>query len=297
MSAFQNFWRDAELPQVELRRVEDGRHIGYAPHTHQQWSMGAILHGSSDFICGNHQQQVKAGSLVFINPNQVHACNPLPNQPWRYLMFYIDSTWLSDWCHNQGFFPKPLWKDLPCQHSDHPELFRRVVQLGEQLMQTSLSASLRQQQLEQCLEQLLPHLLQVKPSVKESSNPLPSGLQQLNDWLLEHYQDLVSLDDLCHISGYSSGHLIRLFRKHYGLTPHAWLLDRRIRFGQEQLKQGRPLAEVAQNAGFSDQAHFQRVFKRHVATTPGHYSLNSINQQINTTGNQQQRQQTVNLLK
>ncbi len=48
------------------------------------------------------------------------------------------------------------------------------------------------------------------------------------------------------------------------MTPHAYLLDQRIR-------QGQPLAEVALASGFADQAHFQRQFKRRVAATPGQY--------------------------
>ena len=38
-----------------------------------------------------------------------------------------------------------------------------------------------------------------------------------------------------------------------------------------QLRQGRAIAEVAQAAGFADQAHLQRAFKQHLAATPGHY--------------------------
>jgi len=44
-----------------------------------------------------------------------------------------------------------------------------------------------------------------------------------------------------------------------------------VQLARAQLRQGRAIAEVAQEAGFADQAHLQRAFKRHLATTPGHY--------------------------
>ncbi|WP_236730505.1 helix-turn-helix domain-containing protein, partial [Pseudomonas savastanoi] len=48
---------------------------------------------------------------------------------------------------------------------------------------------------------------------------------------------------------------------------------RRIQHAQTQLKSGKMIADVAQETGFADQAHFQREFKKHLAATPGQYRL------------------------
>ena len=55
------------------------------------------------------------------------------------------------------------------------------------------------------------------------------------------------------------------------MTPHAYRLNRRVQLGQQALKQGEAISAVAQVTGFSDQAHFQRVFKQRVAATPDQY--------------------------
>jgi AraC-like DNA-binding protein len=55
------------------------------------------------------------------------------------------------------------------------------------------------------------------------------------------------------------------------MTPHAYLINRRIQYSRAQLRRGTPIAEVALDAGFADQAHLQRTFKRLVAATPGQY--------------------------
>jgi AraC-like DNA-binding protein len=65
--------------------------------------------------------------------------------------------------------------------------------------------------------------------------------------------------------------LIRAFKQEHGLTPHAYQLNCRIEFCRSQLRAGHSIAEVALAAGFSDQAHFQRSFKKFVAATPGQY--------------------------
>ena len=56
------------------------------------------------------------------------------------------------------------------------------------------------------------------------------------------------------------------------MNPHAHMVNRRILFAQQQLKAGQAIADVALAAGFADQAHFQRIFKRLVAATPRQYS-------------------------
>ena len=55
------------------------------------------------------------------------------------------------------------------------------------------------------------------------------------------------------------------------MTPHAWQIDRRIQRARQLLDQELPLAEIAQQLGFADQSHFQRIFKQRVAVNPGEY--------------------------
>jgi AraC-like DNA-binding protein len=80
-----------------------------------------------------------------------------------------------------------------------------------------------------------------------------------------------SLDQFSNETGLSRYHLIRSFKAHYGLAPHAYQLDQRIKKAKILLQQGKDLADTAQQLGFSDQAHFQRNFKKRVAVTPKRY--------------------------
>jgi AraC-like DNA-binding protein len=82
---------------------------------------------------------------------------------------------------------------------------------------------------------------------------------------------MLKLEDICEAAQLSPSYLIRAFKQHYGMTPHAFLINRRIQFAQDQLRNGKQIADVALQAGFADQAHFQRAFKQHLAATPGQY--------------------------
>ena len=79
------------------------------------------------------------------------------------------------------------------------------------------------------------------------------------------------LDELAALAGMSRYRLLRAFRAAYGMTPHAWQIDRRIMRARQLLDAGMSLAETALALGFADQSHFQRAFKQRVAATPGEY--------------------------
>ena len=80
-----------------------------------------------------------------------------------------------------------------------------------------------------------------------------------------------SLDDLAKESGLSRYHLIRSFKKSYGLSPHAYQLDERIKHAKTLLKAGHSLIDTSHLLGFADQSHLQRNFKKRLAITPKQY--------------------------
>ena len=57
-----------------------------------------------------------------------------------------------------------------------------------------------------------------------------------------------------------------------GMSPHAYQRQARVRRACALIRLGQPLADVAAAAGFADQAHLTRVFRRVVGVTPGVYA-------------------------
>jgi len=90
-------------------------------------------------------------------------------------------------------------------------------------------------------------------------------------YLLENYAAPISVQDMADLSGRSPFQMIRAFRKELGVTPHALLIQIRIKRATALLKQGVPIAGVAVDVGFVDQTHFTRHFKRMHGDTPGNF--------------------------
>jgi AraC-like DNA-binding protein len=218
-----------------------------------------------------------------MNPEWVHACNPIDNQAWGYLMMYIDTNWLTNLRYEAGLLDNPCWHDISTAIITDQGWYAGYCRMAECLLSPDRELLEKQSVVVEYLTALMYELADHKADLLPKA---PENLQALAAYLKEHAVMEVSLDTLCERSGYSPGHLIRVFKHHFGLTPHAYLINYRIQLGQQDLKRGKPIAEVAHDAGFADQPHFQRAFKRLLAATPKQYRQSLLNQQINTAGSE-----------
>jgi AraC family transcriptional regulator len=113
---------------------------------------------------------------------------------------------------------------------------------------------------------LAPHRLQRGPD-----GALPRGrLRAVVEYIEEHLDANPTLEQMAAVARLSAYHFARQFKAATGLPPHQYVILRRVERAR-QLLQARTdlsLAEVAADAGFSDQSQFSRHFKRLVGVTP-----------------------------
>jgi len=82
----------------------------------------------------------------------------------------------------------------------------------------------------------------------------------------------IGLVDMAAVVGYSPDHFARLFRQAFRVSPHQYLLSRRVERAKTMLRdRSVPIATIAAACGFSSQSHLNAVFKRHTNVTPGRY--------------------------
>lgn len=81
----------------------------------------------------------------------------------------------------------------------------------------------------------------------------------------------VTLAELAALSGVSRFQLLRGFTRELGITPHAYLVQRRVRLARQLLADGHTPVQAAVQAGFADQSHMTRAFVRQLGITPSRY--------------------------
>jgi AraC family transcriptional regulator len=98
----------------------------------------------------------------------------------------------------------------------------------------------------------------------------PWQLRRVTDYLAAHLAEDVPLQTLSDLVKLSRSYFSRAFKISTGFAPHQWLLQARIgRAKQLLLETDRPLAQIAIDVGFADQAHFTRTFRREAGESPG----------------------------
>jgi len=103
----------------------------------------------------------------------------------------------------------------------------------------------------------------------------PGQLRRVIEHIENHLAERISLADLAKLVGTSQSHFSHAFKATTGLPPHRWQMEARVRHAQALLSgDHHSLTEVAAAAGFADQAHFTRIFRRLVGETPGTWRRN-----------------------
>ncbi len=161
---------------------------------------------------------------------------------------------------DEGLLQRPRWQDIANAVITDKHLYQGYCTMAAILLDDTRELLDKQTQVIEYLSTLM-HTLDNQKLVLDRQTP--AALNKLAIYLNEHCTEELSLDELCTLSGYSPSYLIRSFRQHFGMTPHVYIVNKRIQYGQQQLKKGISIIDTAVNAGFSDQAHFQTFSSSH----------------------------------
>ncbi|PRW98817.1 AraC family transcriptional regulator [Pseudomonas fragi] len=255
------------MPFIEARSIADGRKVCYARHSHEIFSIGAITSGCCNYLHEKASHRISTGTVVLMNPGDVHACNPVEDQPWSYVMLYVDAQWLAG--IQQGFDEDAggLFQPVAATYTQSPALFNGLTGLYAQLIDPELEVLARHE----AAIKFFSAMQQELGGSVALPKPANARVERAAEYIDEHFLRTLRLQDICEAASLSEAYLIRAFEQRYHMTPHAYLINRRIQLAQAQLREGALIADIAQQTGFADQAHFQRVFKKHLAATPGQY--------------------------
>ena len=111
------------------------------------------------------------------------------------------------------------------------------------------------------------------PGASASADPV----QKVHQYCLRHLSGEISVDELANFTGYSRSHFCRIFRANSGRSPHAYIMELRMRMALRMLQRGgMSVKEIAAACGFEETGYFCKVFRRFYGTTPAKFQKRSL---------------------
>lgn len=232
----------------------------YPRHSHDTYGIGLFDQGAQRSSSGRGMVEAGPGTLVTVNPGEVHCGSPIGDGQRTWRMLYLDPALIARAVQDSGGggeFTRPVLDDARL-HPWFERLFAAVTQGGP----TAALAG------EEALLALSTRLLRDGPRPLTPPPPVALARTCIDD----DPASPVSLGTLAALSGVSRFQLLRGFAAATGLTPHAYLIQRRLHLARRLIREGAPLAQAAAEAGFADQSHMTRLFSRCFGVTPAAYA-------------------------
>jgi AraC-like DNA-binding protein len=261
-------WRAEDLGGLELFRATLSE-FAFHPHAHEEFFIALTETGLATPTYRGNRHVIGPGDLIVLNPEEAHAGGPPAEGSWTYRALYPG---------------RDLMREIMAEfHGDiltMPEFGTDVVrdrEVGARLRRFHRLSELPESSLLEREAYLAAALvLLVSRYAAPLQAPRSPGRERRavrlsREYLEEHAAENVTLQALARFAGLSAFHLCRVFRDSVGMPPHSYQTQVRVRRAKPLLRAGLPITQVAAEAGFYDQAHLTRHFKRIVGLTPGGY--------------------------
>ncbi|MFF8955222.1 AraC family transcriptional regulator [Streptomyces sp. NPDC014894] len=256
-------WRPSVPGVVEVFHAHFTEHA-YPMHVHDAWTLLIVDDGTVRYDLDRHRRATPGDTVSLLPPQVPHNGSPAGPQGFRKRVVYLDMTRL-----DESFIgPAVDGPDLA-----DPVLRRRVAQLHTALADRGDEFE-AESRLALIGERLGRHL-RPGAAVADTRPPAHGVARNLRDLLDGRLLEGLALEEAARLLHAHPAHLVRAFSGAFGIAPHQYVMSRRVDLARRLLLDGRPPVEVATAAGFYDQSHLTRHFKRIVGIAPGRYARSS----------------------
>jgi AraC family transcriptional regulator len=255
-SQYADVRRACEVAGVTLAETTFNAAARMPLHEHTLAHFYLVLHGACADRHGRSSEQCEPDTLMFHPAGVIHSCD-YRGSGARTFFFQMEQRWL----------------ERVREHADLPDrsvAFRGGVpiwlatRLYHELCQVGCASSLV---IEGLVLQLLGELFGAPLALTQRRSP--RWLRRVRDLLHSRFAERLTLDELAQAVGIHPDRLCHGFREQYGCSVGEYIRQLRVEFARRELvASDAPLVEIALAAGFADQSHFNRIFKRQTGMTP-----------------------------
>lgn len=263
------FYSFPDIPHIQ---AVHGLHVtnAFSRHVHDGFSIGIVLEGKRLIDQKGASMVIGPKDVFLINPGQPHACKSEDGMH-TYFTICVEPEALKSLASqiSEKAQKTPYFSCLAAKDQELNSLIREFMLL----VQESGSTMEKEASLISVLSTAVLRYGDDPPELRRIS-PHVEAVSRARGYIKIHYAENLTLKELAGVACLSPFYFQRLFLENAGISPHDFLVQYRIKKARELLEQGSSLADAALGAGFTDQSHFTRAFKRVTGVTPGRYVRN-----------------------
>ena len=240
------------------------------PHISQRQNLNSylffiVLEGSGYVSYCDNRFHITTGDCIWLDCTKPYSHESSAADPWSLM-----------WVHFYGKETAAFYENFlkhSCSFLFHPQNTTVFTDILQHLYQVhSAKSSLMELYANRYLTDLITLCFTENIMENQEKSSIPSKLEQIHNYLDEHYAEKINLEDLSSRFFISKFHLSREYKKIYGITLGNDLTSKRISHAKSMLRFSDASVEsIALDCGFQEAGYFIKVFKKAESMTPLEY--------------------------
>lgn len=232
----------------------------YPMHSHDAWTVLVVDTGAVRYDLDRREHGTADAHVTLLPPDVPHDGRAATPDGFRKRVLYLERDALPD-ARLGHAVDRPAIRDAALRHAVEA-LHTTLADRPDPLESASRFAFIR--------ERLAGHLTRrPDPAARRRD---PSLARRVRELLDARVVDGLPLEATARTLGVTATHLVRSFSAEYGIPPHRYLVSRRVDLARRRLLAGSSVADAAAGAGFYDQAHLDRHFRRLLGVPPSRFA-------------------------
>jgi AraC family transcriptional regulator len=231
----------------------------HARHSHERATLCLVLQGSFTQTYGRNSLECSPATLLYYPAGEAHA-DTFHNLRTRCFVIELNPSWLARFNQLSNLINEPASFRGGKASGFALRVFQEV-RARDEFSHLSIEGL------------LLETVAEISRGTRKVRSGQPTGrLELVTELVQSNLQRPLTLVEIANHAGMHPVSLAQAFRKTFGCTIGEYVRRLRVEFACRELtNQERPISEIADAAGFFDQSHFTRTFKRFLGITPAEF--------------------------
>ena len=264
----ENLSRGYLLEPYRLFHSTDRRDADFDAHSHDFHKMVLCLQGHVTYIMEGNSYELQPWDMLLIPEHQIHRSIMHGNTLYERMILWVNDDFLSSFQEEalrRPFLRPMLYRPKP--HKRAP-LVDKLTEMERCEKGTLPGRKLLQ---DTYLIQFLLALsgqLAADAAMPEGAVRTDPKVHEILSYINGNLKESLTVESLSRQFFISSSHLMHSFRAHTGCSVHQYILQKRLTYAFDRIREGKGVVETAGQAGFGDYSAFLKAFRRQYGCSP-----------------------------